>query len=117
MVGVAISFATNGGLIGKAKEAAKQQQIEADREMLLGDIAVSMGLDGKVDFQMFKTLATADGFTVSGTGFPTTATSKSGNSFTVTEDGTITYIGGNENTSNEGSDLALLRKYFICSFL
>ncbi len=35
LVGVTINFTLNGGLITKAKQAASQTQIEADKEILM----------------------------------------------------------------------------------
>ena len=81
LLGVTINFVKNGGLLERAKQASTQYQIEADREMLLADVVAALDIDGKVDKRMLNTLATADGFNISGEDFPITATSKSGNEF------------------------------------
>ena len=83
LLGVTVNFVANGGLLDRAKQASTQYQIEADREMLLADVVASLDLDGKVELQLLKTFATADGFNISGEEFPVTATSKSGNEFSI----------------------------------
>ena len=96
LLGVTVNFVANGGLLDRAKQASTQYQIEADREMLLADVVASLDLDGKVELQLLKTFATADGFNISGEEFPVTATSKSGNEFSISENGEITYTGEGE---------------------
>ena len=111
LLGVTISFVANGGLLDRAKQASTQYQIEADREMLLADVVASLDIDGKVDKRMLNTLATADGFNISGEDFPLSATSKSGNEFSISENGEITYTGEGEyvRPETQDSDLAYLK--------
>ncbi len=106
LVAVTVNVAMNGGLFGKASEASKQTQIEADKEALLSCVVGAIGTNGKLIFSDFKSLAEREGFTVDGVGFPCTATSKNQNIFTVTADGKIIPPDGDEY-------LALLQKYFV----
>ena len=114
LVGVTVSFVSNGGLISKAKQAAKQTQIEADKELLQFDVILATGTDGEINFSEFRTAAVSDGFTVTGSSLPCTATSKNGNEFSISRDGKVTYTGEGEVPSEtEDAELELLRKYFV----
>ena len=104
LVGVTINFALNGGIINKAKQAGNQYQIEADREALLSCVIASIGIDGKVDFAELDREVAKIGFT----GTNGTYTSKAGNTFTVDEDGNITYTGAGGGQA-EDTDLAYLK--------
>ena len=112
LVGVTVSFVSNGGLISKAKQAAKQTQIEADKELLPFDVILATGTDGEINFSEFRTAAVSDGFSISGSSLPCTATSKNGNEFSISRDGKVTYTGEGEVPDTSG-ELELLRKYFV----
>ena len=53
LVVVTVSFVSNGGLISKAKQAAKQTQIEADKELLQFDVILATGTDGEINFSEY----------------------------------------------------------------
>ena len=70
LAGVTIGFVVNGGIITKARQAGKQTQIEADRELLQFDLILAMGADGTPNFNDFKQSAIKDKFTISESSFP-----------------------------------------------
>ena len=94
LVMVSVAVALNGGLFTKAQSASKETQAEADREQLLDAVVAAYdGITGEVDFDYLDGHK-PDGFT-GGSG---TYTSKKQNSFLVDKDGTIIYLGEDENT-------------------
>ena len=109
LVGVTISYVVNGGLISKAKQAAKQTQIEADKELLMFDVILATGTNGEINFSEFRTAAINDGFTVTGSSLPCTATSKNGNEFSISADVKLTYIGEGAVPAGD-EELELLKK-------
>ena len=91
MVGVTINVALNGGLIEKARTASEQTQKAADREELLSAVVASIDKEGKVDIEELKKELGTENWKVNGDSLPCTFTKKkTGNSFTVALDGTIT---------------------------
>ena len=122
LVGATINFALNGGLINKAKQAAKQTQIQSDREMLMTAVIASIGLDGEVDFETLDEEVAILGFTGSNGRY----TSENGNVCVVDEYGNIVsessssssssssgsgsgYSSGSGSSSSEDADLAYLQ--------
>lgn len=103
LVGVTVSVALNGGLFSTAKNAAKQTQIEADRDLLSSAVWAAIGQDGTIDFSKLDSNL-PNGFTGSNGRYK----SDKGNKFIVDkEDGTITY------REPSTGDLLLLEKYFF----
>ena len=88
LVGVTISVSLNGGLFSTAKEATDETQIAKEREELLIAALGTLNKNGKVDISKLDS-SLPEGFTGSNGQY----TSKNGNVFTVTEDGTITLVG------------------------
>ena len=91
LVAVTINVALNGGIFDRARNASKQTQLQADREELLSAVVGAMDYStGKVLFgKLVENLG--NGWTPSGSSLPCTFTkTKTGNSFSVAEDGTIT---------------------------
>ncbi len=92
LVSVTINFVTNGGIIGKSKEAARQMQIEADRESLLSEVVAAY--DVQTGFISFEELN--EGIkNIEFTGFNGEYTSKSGNKFYVNETSGIITLAAN----------------------
>ena len=105
LTGVTLSITLgDNGLVNKAKEAAEETQVAMDRELLLSAVVGAMGNDGKVNL---SAIVLPEGFT----GSNGTYTSKSGNTFTVSENGEIVYI-GNSNSGVENIVLDLSGKYY-----
>lgn len=103
LVGVTISVALNGGLFSTAKNAAKQTQIEADRDLLSSAVWAAIGQDGTIDFSKLDSNL-PNGFTGSNGRYK----SDKGNKFIVDkEEGTITY------REPSTGDLLLLERYFL----
>ena len=103
LVGVTINVALNGGLFTKARQAANDYQYQEDYEML--QVAVVGALDENLQIPNAETLQNnlPSGWTVTGEDAgPFTATSPSGNVFTVDKDGTIT--GQNGGSETPGGD-------------
>ena len=103
LVGVTINVALNGGLFTKARQAANDYQYQEDYEIL--QAAVVASLDENLQIPNAETLQNnlPSGWTVTGEDAgPFTATSPSGNVFTVDKDGTIT--GQNGGTQTPGGD-------------
>ena len=88
LVGVTISVSLNGGLFSTAKEATDETQIAKEREELLIAALGTLNQNGEVDLSKLDS-SLPEGFTGSNGQY----TSKTGNVFTVTEDGTITLVG------------------------
>ncbi len=86
LVGVTVNVALNGGLFTTTKQAAKETQIEADRETLLPAVLAAIGTDGNVNKNNIKL---PDGWSESEGIY----TSPNGNQFTVSDNGEIKYIG------------------------
>lgn len=103
LVGVTINVALNGGIFGKAKDAAKLTQIEADREELLLAVVVAIGTDGKVDFDYLDKNLPNNKWT----GSNGTYTSPKNNTFVVDANGKITYKenGGESNPNTPTGDI------------
>ena len=97
LVGVTVSVALNGGLFTTTKQAARETQIEADRETLLSAVLVAIGTDGNVNKDNTKL---PDGWSESNGIY----TSPNGNQFTVSDNGEIKYIGEGEKP-NPGEDI------------
>ena len=64
LVAVTISVALNGGLFEKARNAAEQTQLEANKESLQHAIISAMGIDGVINFTELNNEAENLGFTV-----------------------------------------------------
>ena len=94
LVGVTVSVALNGGLFTTTKQAARETQIEADRETLLSAVLVAIGTDGNVNKDNTKL---PDGWSESNGIY----TSPNRNQFTIEENGEIKYI-EEENTDKPG---------------
>ena len=87
LTGVTLSVTIgDNGLVNKAKEAKESTQIAMDKEMLLSAVIGAIGIDGKVNF---STIVLPEGFSGSNGIY----TSKNGYTFTVNENGKITYNG------------------------
>ena len=95
LVGVTLKVAIDGGLIGKAKEAAKGTEMQADRETLLeGALASLDTVSSKIKTAQNLKNNLPNGWEVTGEdGGPYTATSPNGNKFIVDEDGNVTVEG------------------------
>ena len=96
LVGVTISVSLNGGLFSTAKEATDETQMAKEREELLIAALGTLNQNGKVDLGKLDS-SLPEGFTGSNGQY----TSKTGNIFTVTEDGTITLVGGSSEEEPE----------------
>ena len=89
LVGVTVTVSLNGGLFTTAKGATEETQIAQEKEELLMAAMGALGEDGKVDLDKLDNNL-PEGFTVSNGIY----TSKTGNTFTVSENGSITLVGG-----------------------
>ena len=96
LVGVTISVSLKGGLFSTAKEATDETQMAKEREELLIAALGTLNQNGKVDLGKLDS-SLPEGFTGSNGQY----TSKTGNVFTVTEDGTITLVGGSSEEEPE----------------
>ena len=103
LVGVTISVSLNGGLFSTAKEATDETQIAKEREELLIAALGTLNQNGEVDLSKLDS-SLPEGFTGNNGQY----TSKNGNVFTVTEDGTITLEG---EPSEEEPDTPPKKKY------
>ena len=111
LVGVTITVAMQGGLFDTARKAGKDTQMEADKETLSVAVAGAMNVNtGKIETAQSLLDNLPEGWNVEEIGIYT-CTSPKGNTFTVDEEGNITYIG--EGSNDDIADLKLLRKYFI----
>ena len=87
LVGVTVSIALNGGLFKTTEQAAKETQIEADREILQVGVAGALASEeGIINGSLLNNLP--EGWNVEGAG-PFTVISPNGNKFTVNADGSI----------------------------
>ncbi len=86
LVAVTVSVALNGGLIGKAQEAKTGTQYEKDKEMLYSSVVGAFNDKAEVDFEKLNGNL-PEGFTKAEDGG---YTSKSGNTYYVTKNGSIT---------------------------
>ena len=86
----------DNGLVNKAKTASEEMQREMDRELLLSAVVGAIGEDGKVNL---SAIVLPEGFT----GSNGTYTSKNGHTFTVSENGEISYT-GSDNVIENGGD-------------
>ena len=110
LTGVTLSITLgDNGLVNKAKEATEATELAMDRELLLSAVVGAIGLDGTVDYSVLDSKL-PEGFT----GSNGTYTSKNGNLFTVSSNGSITANGTGENNDIDTSkDLELLQGYFL----
>ena len=98
LTGVTLSITLgDNGLVNKAKEASEATQIAMDRELLLSAVVGAIGIDGKVNF---SEIVLPEGFT----GSNGTYTSKNGHTFTVNENGEISYTGSDDVIGNGGNE-------------
>ena len=105
LVAVTVNVALNGGLFKTAGDAAKETQIEADRETLQVAVAAAMVSESGITNQSL-TDNLPDNWNVGETE-PYTVTSPNENQFTVRADGGIEY------KEPATGDLAKLQEYFV----
>ncbi len=91
LVGVTVNVALNGGLFETTEQAAKETQIEADREILQVGLAGAMVSDTGITNESLQNNL-PEGWSVEGEG-PFAVTSPKGNVFTVNKNGEITIEG------------------------
>ncbi len=89
LVGVTISISLNGRLFTTAKQATDETQIAKEKEELLMAALGVLNKNGEVELSKLDS-SLPEGFTGSNGQY---TSSKTGNIFTVTEDGTITLVG------------------------
>ena len=134
LVGVTISVSLNGGLFTTAKEAAGETQIAKEKEELLMVALGALNENGRVDIGKLDS-SLPDTFTGSNGEY----TSKTGNVFKVSENGSITLEGEeqpdtpvtppevqeyklsgtwkfNDKLTPPNEDLIQLDTYFTCKF-
>ena len=88
LVGVTVTVSLNGGLFSTAKEATDETQTAKESEELLMAAMGALGENGKVDLDKLDNNL-PEGFTGSNWQY----TSKTGNVFKVSENGSITLVG------------------------
>jgi len=92
LVGVSVTVALDGGLFSTAKNATGKTQLELEKEQLLELAMGAIGDNGKVDTEKLDAAVLADGkFTK--TDDRTYKSEKSGNTFTVSDYGSVTVAG------------------------
>ena len=101
LVGVTISVSLNGGLFTTAKQAEDETQIAQEKEQLLMAVMGALGEDGKVNQEKLDSNL-PEGFTGSNLQY----TSKTGNVFKVSGNGSITL----ETDSNEDTGVTISPK-------
>lgn len=101
LVGVTVNIALNGGLFDTAQKAAKDTQIEVDKETLISAALGALGENGEVDFAKLDANL-PEGFTGSNGTYR-----KNGNTYKVDKYGNVTY------KEPSTGDLLLLEKYFL----
>ena len=98
LTGVTLSITLgDNGLVNKAKEATEATEIAMDRELLLSAVVGAIGNDGKVNL---SAIILPEGFA----GSNGTYTSKNGHTFTVNENGEISYTGSDNVIENGGDE-------------
>ena len=107
LVGVTITVAMQGGLFDIGRGAAKDTQIEGDKETLQGAVVAAYNVEtGKIESAQRILENLPKGWTVEGTGpYICTSPNPNGNEFKVTNDGEI--------KEPSTGDLELLEKYFL----
>ena len=101
LVGVTVTVSLNGGLFTTAKQAEDETQIAQEKEQLLMAVMGALGEDGKVNLEKLD-INLPEGFTGSNLQY----TSKTGNVFKVSGNGSITL----ETDSNEDTGVTISPK-------
>ena len=101
LLGVTVTVSLNGGLFTTAKQAEDETQIAQEKEQLLMAVMGALGEDGKVNLEKLD-INLPEGFTGSNLQY----TSKTGNVFKVSGNGSITL----ETDSNEDTGVTISPK-------